>query len=202
MKYRTTKTDLPVLLPFRLHRDPISAVAFGRISFSTSVLLFLVASFATSTAVAQATVPARESAVAILIKWAPLIFQGFLFNILISFLAMALGMLGGVAIGIGQISLVGAIRKTAWVVTQFFRNAPWLVLLFYAMFLLPFEFRLFGVTISFPAWIKAVIGLALPVAANVSEIVRGGVQSIPVGQWESAESLAFTRRQTLWPSNA
>ena len=34
--------------------------------------------------------------------------------------------------------------------------------------------------------------------ANVSEIVRGAVQSIPSGQWESAEALAFTRRQTLW----
>ena len=34
--------------------------------------------------------------------------------------------------------------------------------------------------------------------ANVSEIVRGAMQSIPTAQWESAESLAFTRRQTLW----
>jgi polar amino acid transport system permease protein len=34
--------------------------------------------------------------------------------------------------------------------------------------------------------------------ANVAEIVRGGIVSIPLGQWESAESLAFTRRQTLW----
>jgi polar amino acid transport system permease protein len=28
--------------------------------------------------------------------------------------------------------------------------------------------------------------------------VRGGVRSIPLGQWESAESLAFSRRQILW----
>ena len=34
--------------------------------------------------------------------------------------------------------------------------------------------------------------------ANVSELVRGAVQSIPSGQWEAAEALAFTRRQTLW----
>ena len=49
-----------------------------------------------------------------------------------------------------------------------------------------------------PDWIKATLGLALPVMANVAEIVRGAVQSIPTAQWESAESLAFTRRQTLW----
>jgi len=33
--------------------------------------------------------------------------------------------------------------------------------------------------------------------ANVSELVRGAVRSIPFGQWEASESLAFTRLQTL-----
>ena len=49
-----------------------------------------------------------------------------------------------------------------------------------------------------PSWLKSVIGLSLPVMANVAEIVRGGVRSIPIGQWESAEALAFSRRQILW----
>jgi polar amino acid transport system permease protein len=40
--------------------------------------------------------------------------------------------------------------------------------------------------------------LSLPVMANMSEIVRGAVQSISTGQWESASSFAFSRRQTLW----
>ena len=71
------------------------------------------------------------------------------------------------------------------------------MLLFYAMLLLPFEVQLFGVRVALPGWLKSVIGLSLPVMANVAEIVRGGVQSIPLGQWESAEALAFSRRQTL-----
>ena len=49
-----------------------------------------------------------------------------------------------------------------------------------------------------PAWLKATFGLSLPVMANVSELVRGAVRSIPSGQWESSEALAFSRRQTLW----
>ena len=72
------------------------------------------------------------------------------------------------------------------------------MLLFYCMFLLPFQVTVFGVTIPIPDWSKATLGLALPVMANVSEIVRGAIQSIPTGQWESAASLAFNRRQTLW----
>jgi polar amino acid transport system permease protein len=131
-------------------------------------------------------------------KWAPLIFGGFLLNLLVSVLSMALGTALGMGLGLAQVSLWSGVRRAAWLVTQFFRNAPWLVLLFYAMLILPFEVQVFGQRVPLPGWLKSVIGLSLPVMANVAEIVRGGVQSIPVGQWESAESLAFTRRQILW----
>jgi polar amino acid transport system permease protein len=155
--------------------------------------------FGASVAAAQAVSGAtRDPALTVLLRWAPLIVQGFLFNVFISFASMALGTAVGAVAGIAQVSLLAPVRGTSWALTQFFRNAPWLVLLFYAMFLLPFEIRVLGFTVAIPAWVKAVIGLALPVAANVSEIVRGGILSIPSGQWESAEALAFTRRQTLW----
>ena len=57
--------------------------------------------------------------------------------------------------------------------------------------------RIGGVIVPLPGWIKATVGLALPVMANVAELVRGAVRSIPSGQWEAAEALAFTRLQTL-----
>jgi polar amino acid transport system permease protein len=142
--------------------------------------------------------PGEPGLLALIWKWTPLMFRGFLFNLLISVLSMAIGTALGVILGLGQVSQLPPIRRTAWIVTQFFRNAPWLVLLFYCILLIPFELSLFGATVPFPAWIKAVIGLSLPVMANVAEIVRGAVQSIPSGQWEAAESLAFSRRQVLW----
>jgi polar amino acid transport system permease protein len=196
---RLGATDLPVLKPFRAPL-PIAPSGLAAPALLGGVTLVgFVILFGASLALAQVTTrPVGESAVTVLLRWVPLIFQGFLFNILISFLSMALGSAVGVLIGIAQVSLLAPLRKTAWALTQFFRNAPWLVLLFYAMFLLPFEFRILGLTIAFPACVKAIIGLALPVAANVSEIVRGGIRSIPSGQWESAEALAFTRRQTMW----
>ena len=52
--------------------------------------------------------------------------------------------------------------------------------------------------VPLPGWLKSTVGLALPVMANVSELVRGAVRSIPYGQWEAADSLAMSRRQTLW----
>ncbi|MDC0738296.1 amino acid ABC transporter permease [Cognatishimia sp. SS12] len=132
-------------------------------------------------------------------RWAPfLITKGFLFNILISFLCLLLGTLGGLAIGLGQISHVKPLRWLCWGITQLFRNSPWLVLLFIVMLALPFELTIFGNTFFFPAWIKAVIGLSLPIIANISEIVRGAVASVPTTQWEAAESLAMTRRQAMW----
>ena len=130
--------------------------------------------------------------------WTPLLLKGFGFNILISFMSMAIGTAIGACLGILQISLLPPIRFSSRVVTQFFRNSPWLVLLFYCMFMLPFEIIIGGLRIPFPDWIKAVIGLSLPVMANVSEIVRGAINSIPSGQWEASESLAFTRRQQIW----
>lgn len=147
----------------------------------------------------------RPGVLATLWKWTPLIllgppreFGGFALNILVSFLAMAIGTVTGLALGLGLISRLAPVRNASWVITQFFRNSPWLVLLFFVMLLTPFQFRISGLTIPFPAWFKATIGLALPIMANIAEIVRGAVNSIPTGQWESAESLAFSRMQTLW----
>ena len=130
--------------------------------------------------------------------WTPLLLKGFGFNILISFMSMAIGTVIGAGLGVLQISLLPPVQLSSRILTQFFRNSPWLVLLFYCMFMLPFEITIGGLRIPFPDWIKAVIGLSLPVMANVSEIVRGAINSIPSGQWEASESLAVNRRQQIW----
>jgi polar amino acid transport system permease protein len=196
-------TDLPVLLPsaavFARRAAAERAAGVPTLRLPGEIGLGLLTLFLIGCGIAQAQVAlAQPSILETIWKWTPLLLRGFGFNLLISFIAMATGTLAGLFLGFAQISLLPPVRKGATWVTHFFRNAPWLVLLFYCMFLLPFQIRIFGVTIPLPDWIKATIGLALPVMANVAEILRGAVQSIPTGQWESAESLAFTRRQTLW----
>jgi polar amino acid transport system permease protein len=185
----------PVLLPMRRRA---SAPSSGlRLTAWHGVALVAALSFSIMLGDAAAA-PATPSILATLWKWTPLLAQGFALNIAISFLAMTIGTVAGVPLGLCQISLLPPVRASSWLVTQFFRNAPWLVLLFYCMLLMPFEVRIGDMIIPLPGWLKSTIGLALPVMANVSELVRGAVRSIPFGQWEASESLAYTRRQTLW----
>nr|WP_309504351.1 amino acid ABC transporter permease [uncultured Roseovarius sp.] len=145
------------------------------------------------------SVSQTDSPFAVLLRWMPLfLFQGFSLNILISFMTMMIGTLAGVFLGLGQISSSGFVRRISRLVTRTFQNSPWLVVIFVVMLSLPNRITVFGEVMNLPDWIKAVLGLSLPIMANVSEILRGAIQSVPSGQWEAAESLAYTRRQTLW----
>lgn len=167
-------------------------------NYRVGVALFLAFFVSLASGEALAATVAHPSVLATVFKWMPLVFKGFLMNLLVSVLSMAIGTVSGVALGLGLVSLTPWVQKISWLLTQFFRNAPWLVLVFYTIALIPFQVKIGPYMIPFPGWVKATIGLALPVMANTAEIVRGGIQSIPLGQWESAESLAFSRFQTIW----
>jgi len=132
-----------------------------------------------------------------LIKWTPFLGKGFLLNVVMSLFAIFFGTIGGVFLGMGQLTPASWISLPAKILTQIFRNAPWLVLLFYCIFLLPFQIRIGGQTYTIASWLRAAIGFTIPVIANFSEIVRGAMQSIPSGQWEAARSLGYTWRQTV-----
>ncbi len=200
------KERMDVMLPLRLpqpHRFAVRGFlpdrSSGAVLFGARTGVLLLAVFMASLAVAQVQArPEQAPVFDLLVKWTPLLATGFLFNLAISFMSMAIGTAAGLVLGFARISLHAPVRGTSWVVVQFFRNAPWLVLLFFAMMLMPFEFRFGNTVVPFPDWIKATLGLALPIMANIAEIVRGAVQSIPTAQWEAARTLAFSRRQILW----
>lgn len=196
---RETAAPLAVLLPFQPPAARRAPIAWSklRLRLVHGIGIAGLALMVGGVAYAQSS-GAQLSALGVIWKWFPLLMSGFAFNILISVLAMGLGTVAGLGLGLLQVGEIKWLRQAAWGITQFFRNAPWLVLLFFAMFMIPFQFTLFGVTYPLPDWVKAVVGFALPVMANVSEIVRGAVGSLPSGQWEAAESLAFSRRKTMW----
>jgi polar amino acid transport system permease protein len=194
------KTDLPVILEPK-YRGP-DALGFSRwlASMPPWVLPTVAVAMIFWPAVVQAqSVYSTEKIMGIMAKWLPLLVtQGFLMNVVISFFTMLLGTIAGLFVGLGRVSDNHMIRAISWLIVQLFRNSPWLVLLFIVMLTLPFEIQIAGTYIPVPDWMKAVFGLSLPVMANIAEIVRGAIQSVPSAQWEAAQSLAFTRRQIMW----
>ena len=196
------RTDLAVLHAFAVRgADRADALRFSRWLARARLwapALLALALLWPAAALAQSTYTMSQAFDA-LWRWLPLLVtSGFTLNIVISFLTMAIGTAAGVVLGLWQVSALVPLRRAAWFVTQLFRNSPWLVLLFIVMLAFPFEIRLGAWVIPVPDWMKAVFGLSLPIMANISEIVRGAIQSVPSGQWEAADSLAFSRRQTLW----
>lgn len=197
------RTDLPVLHSFKAVYSAPVELGFSRWLASlppwSLFLLVAAAGLWPLSALAQNGGYTTGQAFEALLRWIPfLLTEGFFLTILISFLTMFVGTVAGVLLGLGQISRNPVIAKGSWFVTQIFRNSPWLVLLFIVMLTFPFEIKIGDTIIPIPDWIKAVFGLALPIMANISEIVRGAINSVPTAQWEAAECLAFSRRQTLF----
>ena len=154
---RKAPAALAVMLPLKLrppahHADRSS----GGTLFVGQTGIVLLAVFVASVATAQIQAAgAKAPVIDLLLKWTPLLAEGFLFNLVISFMAMAIGTVAGVFLGLGRLSLLAPVRGTSWIVVQFFRNAPWLVLLFFVMFLMPFEFTVGDYVIPFPDWMKS-----------------------------------------------
>ncbi|MGI9371926.1 MAG: amino acid ABC transporter permease [Hyphomicrobiales bacterium] len=195
-------TDMPVLLPMNTARLADDPIGFSRMiaamptwvwpAMISVIVLWPV------TALAQSNYTYGE-AFSALLKWMPfLVSSGFFFNVVISLFTMLIGTAAGVILGLMQISPKTFISLPAKFITQAFRNSPWLVLLFIVLLALPFEVTIGSVIITIPDWVKAVFGLSLPIMANISEVVRGAIRSVPNGQWEAAESLAYSRQQTIW----
>ena len=205
----SNNTDLPVMMPFRPGAATWDARDWAGLAtsrrFGLALALVLISWILIDSAAAQMVSTQGQTVWQTLVKWTPLMmfgpegeFGGFVLNIVVSFIAMALGTFMGLWLGLGQVSPNRFISRGSWAITQLFRNSPWLVLLFYFMLLLPFFIRIGDTRIEVSGWAKATFALSLPIMANVSEIVRGSIASIPTGQWDSAESLAFSRTQTMW----
>lgn len=117
--------------------------------------------------------------------------EGFLGTLELTGVSAVLALLLGVLTASFRVSPVKPLRTvgTAWVTVL--RNTP-LTLLFFAVLLgLP----RFGV--SLPFFTFAVIALGCYTSAFVCEVLRSGINTVPVGQGEAARSLGMTFGQTL-----
>lgn len=120
---------------------------------------------------------------------------GFMLNLFLAFCAIILCYPLGVLLALGRRSSLPLVRLVATVYIELVRGSPLFVLLLFANIALGF-FIPEGLTPSAPT--RAIVVFTLFTAAYMAEIVRGGLQSVPKGQFEAAKSLGLSPpRQTF-----
>src|SRR5204862_4338563 len=104
---------------------------------------------------------------------------------------IVVGSAAGVVLGLLRFTswprLAGAI---GWFV-EVVRAVPLLLLIFFIFFGLP------ALAIRIPTFPAAVLAMSLWMAVNTAEVVRGGIQSIPRGQFEAARSIGLSEVQAM-----
>jgi general L-amino acid transport system permease protein len=94
-----------------------------------------------------------------------------------------------VLVALGRRSNLPAIRTFCIIYVELIRGVPLISVLFMASFMFPL-FMPPGVSID--VLLRVLVGITLFAAAYMAEIVRGGLQAIPKGQQEAADTLGLT----------
>ncbi len=120
------------------------------------------------------------------------ILHGALVTVEVTAVALMLGFVLGLLVGIGRLNPRRRfVYGICTVYVTFIRGTPLLVQLFLLFFGLP-QFD-----ILLPAFVCGVLGLGVYSGAYVSEIVRGAIQSVDRGQMEAARSIGMSSAQSM-----
>jgi general L-amino acid transport system permease protein len=114
---------------------------------------------------------------------------GLLLTVFLAVGGIALSFPLGVLLALARRSTLPVVRLVAVVYIELMRGLPLIALLFIGWLILPF-FLPVGFPTPGVVW-RALIVFILFTAAYVAEIVRGGLQSIPAGQYEAARALGL-----------
>jgi general L-amino acid transport system permease protein len=98
-----------------------------------------------------------------------------------------------IVVALGRRSRLPAIRSACIVYIELIRGVPLISVLFMASFMFPL-FVPQGVTLD--VLVRVIVGITLFAAAYMAEIIRGGLQAIPKGQLEAADTLGLSYWQT------
>ncbi len=123
------------------------------------------------------------------------------YSIPITLVTFVLGLIIALFTALMRISTSKVLRSIARVYVSIIRGTPMIVQLFIIFYGIPELGRLLTNDAdnqwTLAAVVAAIIGLSLNVGAYASEIIRGGIISIPKGQTEAAYSIGMTYRQTI-----
>lgn len=117
----------------------------------------------------------------------PILMIGLMVTLQAAAVGFAIALVLGLVFALLRRSRIKAISWTVIGFTEFVRDTPLLVQLFFLYYVLP----QFGIVL--PAFMTGALALGLQYSAYTSEVYRGGIEAIPRGQWEAATALNLSR---------
>ncbi|MES2607722.1 MAG: amino acid ABC transporter permease [Pseudomonadota bacterium] len=123
----------------------------------------------------------------------PYILTGVIITLKFTVISALCGLPLGVALALMKIGAIRPLRAFSNAYTSIFRGTPLLVQLMLIFNAVP-HFTGYNIT----AFEAGVITFSLNSAAYASEVIRGGIQSIDIGQWEAGHALGLSRFQTFY----
>ncbi|WP_428649433.1 amino acid ABC transporter permease [Roseibium sp.] len=120
------------------------------------------------------------------------VWGGLLVTLVIAVTGIVASLPLGIALALGRRSQMPIIKMVSIIFIEFWRGVPLITVLFMSSVMLPL-FLPEGVT--FDKLLRVLIGVTLFSAAYMAEVVRGGLQAIPKGQYEGAMALGLR----FWP---
>jgi len=114
---------------------------------------------------------------------------GLLLTLVIASVGIIVSFPIGVLLALGRQSNLKVIKLFSTLFIEFIRAVPLITILFMASFVLPLFLESGN---YFDKLLRALIGIALFQAAYFAEVVRGGLQAIPRGQYEAADAIGLS----------
>lgn len=134
--------------------------------------------------------------------YAPKYWSGLKITVQLVCLSIILGAILSFPVAFGRMSKNKYISGIAYGYVYFFRGTPLLAqtfLIYYGLGSFRPQLEAVGLWGFFrEAWNCALFAFALNTAAYQAEILRGAIQSVPLGQWEGATSLGLSKFMTFW----
>ncbi|HWJ79423.1 MAG TPA: amino acid ABC transporter permease [Niallia sp.] len=116
------------------------------------------------------------------------VWGGFLLTMVIAIVSIICSFPIGLLLAVGRRSKLPVIKYSCIVYIELIRGMPLIMVLFIAQLLLP----MFLGGIQVDNIVRAMIAFTLFGAAYLAENIRGGLQSIPRGQYEAAQALGLS----------
>jgi len=120
---------------------------------------------------------------------------GLPLTLMLAFIGIAVAFPLAILLALGRRSELPLIRSICIVYIELIRGVPLITLLFMASFMLPL-FMPTGVNID--AVLRAQVAIIIFASAYLAEVIRGGLQALPRGQYEAADALGLGYWRTQW----